>query len=627
MPQVTFIVGGPGSGKTEKVVSRLARGYEGGRFWDALLLVPTVRHGDQLRRRLVARCGVAIGLAVERLPQFSQRLAAMRTGQRPVASRSVADELLARITRREVERGGASYFRPILHTKGLGRLVRAAVLNLVYEGVNAGHFQTAAGDRGMQAIRALAAIYSAYVGELKRRRWIHPAAEPFEAAQAVMEGARLPRLVVADGFQMFRGAELALLKAVGDRTPLLLSMNPQAGDRAAYDFQRLRRIFPQAAVLRVEDSQGAPSPRVLGSESGDQEGQLRDVARLIKQRLLEEPGLRPSDFAVAFRQVAPHQSLTRQVFAEYQLPLDTMAGEPLRDQPLGAWLRRLLNLGQDGWRLADAASVLDSGFINLGRWQLTKQDVRTFARKAKHDKRWRGHPALLKAAAALENKRARNGLTRALEDLQTLLEQPAGSLGDWALRWDIALFSDEPLIDSESATRSDVAAGLENIRQHLGELVRVQRALGGGETTFETFASWLVARMEGPTLLMREVGGVVLAPIRAMAGLRFDSVFVGGLVEGEFPAPRVTTSLLNDKALEALAEMGMKLPPEPGLSEDELWSSASSRADGTLYLWKTRIDSRGRPVSGSYYYDLLKPEALKPAEASPKRRPPIGNWR
>ena len=84
--------------------------------------------------------------------------------------------------------------------------------------------------------------------------------------------------------------------------------------------------------------------------------------------------------------------------------------------------------------------------------------------------------------------------------------------------------------------------------------------LGGGDASFESFANWLEARMEGPTLLMREVGGVVLAPIRSLSGLRFDSVFVGGLVEGEFPAPRVTTALLNDNALEALANSGLELP-------------------------------------------------------------------
>ena len=618
MAQVTFIVGGPGSGKTEEVVSRLARGYKDGRLWNVLLLAPTVRHGDQLRRRLVAKCSVAMGLGVESLSQFSRRLAASRAGKPRVAARSVADELLIRVIRREVESGGASYFRPIMRTRGLGRLVRAAVLNLVSEDVDAAGFQVSARSSGLQALEALAAIYSAYVEELNRRGWIHPAAEPLEAAQAVMEGARLPRLVVVDGFQLFRGAELALLQAVGKRMPLLVSMDPEAGDRAGHDFQRLRHMFPQAEVLRVGDSKSAPSPRVLGGESGDQEAQLRDIARLIKQRLKKEPELRPSDFVIAFRQVVPHLALARQVFAEYELPLDPVAGEPLRDQPLGAWLRRLLHLGRDGWRLADATSVLDSGFMNLGWWKLTKEDVHTFARKAGAMNSWRGYPALLRSVEALEDKRVQEGMRSALDELRTLLEHPAGSLGDWALRWNAALFDEEPLIDPECVKRRDVAVGVDNIRGHLDELVRLQHALGGGEATFESFANWLEARMEGPTLLMREVGGVVLAPIRSLSGLRFDSVFVGGLVEGEFPAPRVTTALLNDNALEALANSGLELPPEPGLSEDELWSSAVSRADSTLYLWKTRIDSRGRPASGSYYYDLLRPRLLQPAQASPQ---------
>ena len=618
MAEVTFIVGGPGSGKTEEVVSRLAHGYKDGKFWDALLLSPTVRHGDQLRRRLVAKCGVAMGLAVERLPRFSQRLTANRTGQRQVASRSVADELLARIIRQEVERGGASYFRPILNTKGLGRLVRTAVLNLVSEGVDSENFQATAHGSGILTVQALAAIYSSYVEELKRRDWIHPAAEPFEAAQAVMEGAQLPQMVVVDGFQLFRGAELALLKAVGERTPLLVSMDPQAGDRAAYDFQRLLHIFPEAKVLKVGNAIAAPNPRVLGGESGDQEAQIRDIARLIKRRLADEPGLRPSDFAIAFRQVVPHLSLARQVFAEYQLPLDPTTGESIKDQPLGAWLRRLLHLSREGWRLADAASVLDSGFINLSRWKLTSRRRAGLRSQRKAEELVARASRFAQGGGRLGGRAAREGMKHALQDLQTLLEAPAGSLADWALRWDTTLFGEDPLIDVDSAKRPDVSAGVDQIRQHLADFGRVHRALGGGEASSDAFADRLENRMEGPTMLMREVGGVVLAPIRSLDGLRFDSVFVGGLVEGEFPAPRLTTSLLNEKALDALAQAGLQLPPEPGLSEDELWSSAKSRADATLYLWKTRIDGRGRPASGSYYYDLLKPESLQPAQASPQ---------
>ena len=74
MSNLTFITGGPGSGKTEEVISRLAARYEADPFSEAAVLVPTVRHGDQFRRRLVGRCGVALRLRVETIAQFSSTL-------------------------------------------------------------------------------------------------------------------------------------------------------------------------------------------------------------------------------------------------------------------------------------------------------------------------------------------------------------------------------------------------------------------------------------------------------------------------------------------------------------------------------------------------------------------------
>ena len=114
---------------------------------------------------------------------------------------------------------------------------------------------------------------------------------------------------------------------------------------------------------------------MVAGDAADREGQLRAIARQIKQRLTDEPSLRPSDFAVAFRQVSPHLGLARQVFSEYDLPLDPAAGERLSARPLGAWLRRLMHLARDGWHLRDVVAVLSSGFVDLRRWGLYRGDV------------------------------------------------------------------------------------------------------------------------------------------------------------------------------------------------------------------------------------------------------------
>ena len=42
---------------------------------------------------------------------------------------------------------------------------------------------------------------------------------------------------------------------------------------------------------------------------------------------------------------------------------------------------------------------------------------------------WRGFPALLRSVEALEDERVQEGMRRALVELRTLLEDPAGSPG------------------------------------------------------------------------------------------------------------------------------------------------------------------------------------------------------
>ena len=68
---------------------------------------------------------------------------------------------------------------------------------------------------------------------------------------------------------------------------------------------------------------------------------------------------------------------------------------------------------------------------------------------------------------------------------------------------------------------------------------------------------------------------------------------------------RTGTALLDGSAREALDRAGLTLPPEPRLAEDELWRSASTRADSSLGVWKTRLDDRGRLAAPSYYFDSL----------------------
>ena len=636
MSNLTLIIGGPGSGKTDEVVSRLAARYEADPFCEAVVLVPTVRHGDQFRRRLVSRCGVALRLRVETIAQLSRELAP--DAQLP--SRTLAGELLARTARREIERGPAAYFEPIAGTNGFADLLSAAVDDLLAEAIDPRTLSEAAGKSGSPGLTALGAIFEAYGSELQRRGWLHPAQIALAASAVVRAGRPAPAIVMLDGFQVFRGSELVLLKTLADTSEVVATLDPAAGARAQYDYERLVTRFPNAEVVELSDDPAARQPDVTAGDAADREGQLRAIARQIKQRLTDEPSLRPSDCAVAFRQASPYLGLARQVFEEYDLPLDPAAGERLGARPLGVWLRRALYLAHDGWHLRDVAAVLSSGFVDLDRWGLSRGYVAWFARRGRQAQLWAGWDALQRIVEGLRTeadapttrdsardglRRTADGMAAALGELRGLLEHPPSPVSEHARRLDEALFGEHAVVGAGSREMPGVEVEIDALRGYLRELASTHETLGGEPESFDAFVARLERQLDAPAVLLREAGGVLLAPMHTLHGLRFDFVAVGGLIEGEFPAPQRSTALLDRDARDSLNDAGLDLPPEARLAEDELWESVRTRADRALALWKTRLDDRDRPAAASYYFDLSSPGKIveyrsTPPESAASRR-------
>ena len=164
---------------------------------------------------------------------------------------------------------------------------------------------------------------------------------------------------------------------------------------------------------------------------------------------------------------------------------------------------------------------------------------------------------------------------------------------------------DVPLVQPLSRKLPGVDVEVDALRAYLRDIAATDEALGGGPEPFDSFVARLERKLDASAVILREAGGVLLAPMHTLHGLRFDHVALGGLVQGEFPAQRTGTALLDSDARELLNGTGLALPPEPHVAEDDLWASARTRADRSLALWKTRLDDRGRPAAASYYFDQL----------------------
>ena len=628
-----MVYGPAGSGKTGRLVEHAARRYQDDRFASTLVLVPTARHGDQFRRRLVVESGVALDLDVSTLAQYARLHAAGLT-----LSRDVAADLLRRVSLERIASGGAGRFEPIAGKPGLHALIAEAVAELVAADVEPADFAAAAAGTESADLIALADIYEAYRHELAERGWRDPGEAPSLAAEAIEGGPGLPGLVLVDSFEFLNPRQQSLVAALADRTRVLVAIDREASERARWTASRLETLAGAAAVEELASSGG--SAAVSAHRAFDPEAQLRGIARAIKQRLGEEDALRPSDVAVAFRQASQHLALARRVFAEYELPFDPAAGERLASRPFGTWVLALLRLRAHDWRLTRLAELLRSAFLDRRRWDIEGDTIDYLLRVGRRKQLMSGLGQLLKLPPALEGEAAQaegndrepyaarlraagDSLERAVADLRDLLGGSDRPAGEWAAALDAALFGPGALVRAAVEGYESLEVETAALRADLDALRAIDERLGGAPLTLEAFAAELERRMQRPAVLLRQAGGVLFAPLHTLHGLRFAHVFIGGLVEGEFPAPRRAARLLDREGREHLREAGLELPPEPRSTEDELWHSASSRADSATSLWRPRFDDAGRPVPASWYFReeeaADEPASVEPHDAASQR--------
>ena len=380
-----------------------------------------------------------------------------------------------------------------------------------------------------------------------------PARRPRWPRRRITGGPGLPGLVLVDSFEFLNPRQQSLVAALADRTRVLVAIDREASERARWTASRLETLAGAAVVEELASRDG--SAAASAHRAFDPEAQLRGIARAIKQRLGEEDALRPSDVAVAFRQASQHLALARRVFAEYELPFDPAAGERLASRPFGTWVLALLRLPAHDWRLTRLAELLRSAFLDRRRWGIEGDTVDHLLRVGRRKQLMSGLEQLLKLPPALEGEAAQAEgndsepyaarLRAAGSSLERAVAGPrrparrrgpsGGRVGGGARPPPCS----DPARSSAPPSRATRASRSRRRRcaADLDALRAIDEQLGGTSLTLEAFAAELERRMQRPAVLLREAGGVLFAPMHTLHGLRFAHVFVGGLVEGEFPAP------------------------------------------------------------------------------------------
>ena len=540
-----------------------------------------------------------MNLRVETLTMLGRRLT---EGSLTLSASRATDEL-ARVARRTVGRGGdADYFDPIAGMPGFVPMIGSAIGSLLEEDIDPRSLQAAAAQTGSEPARALADIYTAYVQELEQQRLIHPVQVNSVAANAIRAWAGVPDVVMVDGFQRFTAGEIQLLSALSERADMTITFDPKASGRSKDDLERLQEQWPDTHPTQLTPPQSNAAEMTKG-EAANPEQHAREIARQIKRKLADDPTLRPSDCAVTFRQVTPYLAMMRRIFAEYDIPLDPAAGARLRDTPLGSWLNRLLGVKDNGWRIKDIIAILRSGVVNLQRWSLTDNDLDHIAQTSRENNFWSG----LEALDGLAGK-APSGFKNALNDITSLHELMESGDSDRAQTLLDALYGENGWLRDLRDVDDETAQCIEQLRTYLTEMGNSPSATD--DEPFDRFRERLDRRLSMPILMRRTPGGVLLAPMHTMHGLRFKHVMVGGLSEGEFPAGRRYGNLLSDEMRQELIDAGLPLPPAPRSTEEELWNSVISRAEDSTNLWRYRLNASGKEATPAWVFEDDKSDTV-----------------
>ena len=709
-----------GRGGREEVLGELERAVLAGEEGSLLYLCAARPLLEETRRQLLERPGV-LGLGRLRLVLFQGLVdlilrEAMQA--KPPLAPAVRDALLGAMLEQLTRQGRLERLAPIAATRGLARSVAGLIAELKRANVRPTAWRRAATTRGNALERDVAEVYEAYQQALEQMQAVDPDDLGLWALDALVQtqgaffrgdparGTEPIRRVVVDGYQDFTPVQLAWLQVAAALVPAVtvyLEYDPdrpelyQAAEGTVRALEEIAggALAPRAAALDAVTEAGAQATlRLLAEElfrprsrrtgqplppaptglevlaAQDEASEARELARLIRQALLADPGLAPRDIAVFYRELGPEADLLAQSLQRAGVPCSRRYSLPLAEVPivraalrllqaaadpdrfdgilaaaktgyldlaglagfesiareLGAgistrqWLERLdatlarLRQEEAAARSAAAGSVAGDQDLELQTWRVTR-DLRRFgsARRLARELlrrigRWPRPLPLATAARLTEEALTGLGLRQSALQLLGRAELPADEVAALAAR-DLAAL-EGMLAAARSLQAALQAAGLMEVAPDRW-LADLEQALG---------------HMELPLATLTQQGrdGVQLLAAPAARRLHFRLVALAGLTDGRFPKRFSPDWLLPDREREALQALGLRLDTRRDLLSAErlhFYQAAACAGDRLVLSYPAVAADGSAQLPSPFLAEVLE---LFPAGGVPVRGPAPG---
>lgn len=311
--------------------------------------------------------------------------------------------------------------------------------------------------------------------------------------------------------------------------------------------------------------------------------EIMEIGRRIKQSLLKDQECKLDEIAVIFRNVEYYHGYVEEIFGELGISFEISTGAELRHTPVFKLILKIYKVLQDNWSRESVIEILKSQYLQIaeaeeaelfeqiiltagiigGReeWQQKLARFRTrLERELQHEEKKAGSNS--KLVVLRENLATLERLGKVLNDLFPRLnslyrEKTVLKHAKALLEFFVAYGLEQQVLHTGDAEvlRRDLKS-LGNLRRLLEEIVRLGKLLQAyrsGVTsipvTTKTLgnAEWQLAAQEFLEALSAGAEEVIIPEPRAKydavqiltpsesRGYHFKLVFIGGLLEGEFP--------------------------------------------------------------------------------------------
>jgi len=331
--------------------------------------------------------------------------------------------------------------------------------------------------------------------------------------------------------------------------------------------------------------------------------EMDEVVRRLKQNI--ERGLSPSDSIVVVRSVAPYMTAIHAAFEKAQLPYFLDEAVELITVPLVKYLLRLLQLFDRQFVRQDVVRTLASPFCNLTFLGLSAADVeyiddeslRRMVVSGRSDWDWQ-NPMSQRLALFFDRITPPTG-NLSFTDFVSWVEDLIGDL--------LVLPNDEEYSDPRVIWEEHQA--LFEFRKVLSTLILEENLVGlnygDKANNYDVLLRRLDKALEKANFRRPNAGNnlVTVCGADLVPNRKFKSIFVAGLVEGEFPRRGDKTGFLSRDEVRKWMSYGIDIenPRNHESFEISLYKSLLERATHSLYISSPLYEMNGEELIPSFF--------------------------